>query len=413
MDIFRIFPKKEIEDMKKTMKNIIVILLVLLTLFSLAACGSDDSGSKKKNSSDAFVYGDADGDGLLSVLDATRIQRYLAGLEPGISAENMPKAIVSGGSALSVLDATLIRRRLVGLIDQFPCEGGQTEPQTAATDTLVACFSLTGNTKTIAEYAANYLKADLFEITAADPYTEQDVQYGTDCRADREQQDPDARPEIANVVENIGRYKTILLGYPIWHSQAPRIISTFLESYDLSGVTIVPFCTSDASPLGSSAVELYPLSPKAKWMEGIRFEIGTDEQTVQTWIDSLRLGTKTDTASEQLKLTINETPVSVEWENNDAVASLRQAAGNGPITVQMSLNGDFEQVGSLGMDIAQSDSLITAEPGDIILYAGNQICLMFGSNTYDYTRLGKMKDKTVDELRELLAGESVTITISL
>ena len=97
---------------------------------------------------------------------------------------------------------------------------------------LVVYFSATGTTKTIAEYAADILNADIYEITAADPYTEDDLAYYTDGRADREQNDPSTRPAISDGVENMEQYDTILLGYPIWHGQAPRIVSTFLEIYD-------------------------------------------------------------------------------------------------------------------------------------------------------------------------------------
>lgn len=97
---------------------------------------------------------------------------------------------------------------------------------------LVAYFSATGTTEQVAQQAAKILGADLYEIVPEDPYTEADLAYYTGGRADQEQDDPGARPGIANSVEDMDQYDTILLGYPIWHGQAPRIISTFLESYD-------------------------------------------------------------------------------------------------------------------------------------------------------------------------------------
>ncbi len=118
------------------------------------------------------------------------------------------------------------------------------------TKTLVVYFSCTGTTETLAEYAAEILGADICEIVPAKPYTEEDLAYYTDGRADREQNDPKARPEISGEIENMDNYDTIILGYPIWHGQAPKIIYTFLESYDFSGKTIVPFCTSHSSGIG-------------------------------------------------------------------------------------------------------------------------------------------------------------------
>lgn len=156
------------------------------------------------------------------------------------------------------------------------------------TNILVVYFSRTGTTEPLAQYAAEYLNADIFEIEAAVPYTDEDIAYYTDCRADREQNDKSARPEIAGTVSDMDQYDTIILGYPIWHGQAPRIIDTFLESYDFDGKTIVPFCTSHSSPIGSSDTYLHGLvSGNVNWKEGRRFEGGTSKDTMIEWLDAL------------------------------------------------------------------------------------------------------------------------------
>lgn len=102
----------------------------------------------------------------------------------------------------------------------------------AVTEILVAYFSCTGTTEKLAKYAADYLNADLYEIWPADPYTDEDLAYYTNGRADQEQNDPDARPQINGQVEDMSKYQIVVIAYPIWHGQAPRIISSFLESYD-------------------------------------------------------------------------------------------------------------------------------------------------------------------------------------
>ncbi|MEY8333726.1 flavodoxin [Lachnospiraceae bacterium 47-T17] len=151
---------------------------------------------------------------------------------------------------------------------------------------LVAYFSCTNTTKELAEYAAEILGADLYEIVPEDPYTESDLAYYTDGRADQEQNDPSVRPTISGEVENMSQYDTIVLGYPIWHGQAPRIISTFLESYDFSEKAILPFCTSHSSGIGSSADNLHPLCPDStEWLEGERFEGGTSRETLEGWLE--------------------------------------------------------------------------------------------------------------------------------
>lgn len=173
-------------------------------------------------------------------------------------------------------------------------EAQETEAETVDNaetgNALVAYFSATGTTEPLAEYAADYLNADLYEIDPVTPYTSDDLDYGnSDSRATIEQNDDSARPEIASAVEDMAQYDTVLLGYPIWHGQAPRIISTFLESYDFSGKTIIPFCTSHSSGIGSSDTNLHDLATDANWMEGQRFEAGTTKDMIEEWIDSLGL----------------------------------------------------------------------------------------------------------------------------
>lgn len=154
--------------------------------------------------------------------------------------------------------------------------------------TLVVYFSATGTTKLLAEYAAEILSADLYEIVPETPYTEEDLAYYTNGRADQEQNDSSARPAISGNVENMERYDTIILGYPIWHGQAPRIISTFLESYDFTGKTIIPFCTSHSSGIGSSADNLHDLCPDStEWKEGKRFEAATSKEEIEEWFKSM------------------------------------------------------------------------------------------------------------------------------
>lgn len=149
---------------------------------------------------------------------------------------------------------------------------------------LIVYFSCTGNTEKLANYGKEYLGADLFEIEAAVPYTAADLAYYTDCRADREQKNPDARPQIAKK-EDLSSYGTILLGYPIWHGQAPRIISTFLESDDFSGKTIIPFCTSASSGLGRSDTDLHELcSSSTTWKAGKRFASNASKKEFTSWL---------------------------------------------------------------------------------------------------------------------------------
>ena len=165
--------------------------------------------------------------------------------------------------------------------DTTPSEGGRI---------LIAYFSATNNTEGIANHLDAILDADLYEITPETPYTSADLNYSdSSTRATREQNDASARPAISGSVDNMEQYDVIFLGYPIWWGQAPKIISTFLESYDLSGKTIVPFCTSGSSGIGSSATNLHSLASGATWLDGQRFSGGASQSTVETWVNGLGL----------------------------------------------------------------------------------------------------------------------------
>jgi len=155
---------------------------------------------------------------------------------------------------------------------------------------LIAYFSATNNTEGIANHLAASLDADLYEIVPETPYTSDDLNYNdSSSRSSQEMDDPDARPAVSGGVGNMEQYDVIFLGYPIWWGEAPRIINTFLENYDLSGKTIAPFCTSASSPLGSSAANLQELTDSVTWLEGHRFSGGASASDVQSWVDSLNL----------------------------------------------------------------------------------------------------------------------------
>ena len=115
-------------------------------------------------------------------------------------------------------------------------------------NSVVLYFSATGNTKSIAKRIAKESNSDIIEIIPKEKYKSEDLDYNTDCRANREQNDSNARPEIENTID-ITNYDTIYLGYPIWWGTNPKIILTLLDTYDLTGKTIIPFCTSGSSDI--------------------------------------------------------------------------------------------------------------------------------------------------------------------
>ena len=215
------------------MKRITAVILCLLAVFGLAACG-----------------------------EAEPVQPA----EPSPSAEAVPESSPAETPA------------------EAPAESAGTG------GVLVAYFSATGNTRGVAELISAELGADVYEIVPEEPYTEADLDYSdSSSRTSAEMNDPDARPAISGELPDAAQYDVVFLGYPIWWGQAPRIVSTFLEGCDLAGKTVVPFCTSGGSGIGSSAADLEALTEGAQWLEGRRFGAGASAEEVAEWVNGLEL----------------------------------------------------------------------------------------------------------------------------
>lgn len=165
-----------------------------------------------------------------------------------------------------------------------------TEQTDAPTDhnSAVIFFTGTGNTKVIAQSIAEELSSPIYEIEPVEKYTDADLNYSDDnCRANKEQNDDSARPEIANDLSEVTEYETIYLGYPIWWGTNPKIIQTFLDSYDLSGKTVYTFCTSGSSGIETSVANLQKLYPDVNIVSGNRFEVNVGKDVIASWIEGL------------------------------------------------------------------------------------------------------------------------------
>ncbi len=151
---------------------------------------------------------------------------------------------------------------------------------------LVVVFSCTGTTKGVAEKIAALTGAELVDLVPAQPYTAEDLNYNDrSTRATVEQNTPDARPEIAEDIPLDG-VTTLYLGYPIWWGQAPRIMSTFVESHDFTGITVIPFCTSGGSGAGRTGETLGEQAGTGTFLASTRFSSGVSDNELQSWIDS-------------------------------------------------------------------------------------------------------------------------------
>lgn len=169
-----------------------------------------------------------------------------------------------------------------------PAEAPAGEPAAQSTEggskMLVAYFSATGNTKAVGEKISQLTGADLYEIVPADPYTSADLNYSHDgCRANQEMNDESARPAIGSEDVDLSLYDTVFLGFPIWWGTMPRIINTFLDTYDLSGKVVLPFCTSGSSGISNAVSGIRAAEPDADVRDGLRAS-GAGDSGIEAWI---------------------------------------------------------------------------------------------------------------------------------
>ena len=152
---------------------------------------------------------------------------------------------------------------------------------------LVAYFSASGVTAKVAEKLAKAVDADLFEIKPEVPYTKADLSWmNKNSRSSVEMNDRDCRPAIAETLDNMDDYDTVFVGFPVWWYREPSIIDTFMEAYDFTGKTVVPFCTSGGSGIGDSGANMQALAPGAKVGIGERFKGRVSEEELAAWASS-------------------------------------------------------------------------------------------------------------------------------
>ena len=215
------------------MKKLYSLLLMIAMCVSLAACGNDNNSEEKKTAA------------------VTNIENK---------------------------DDTQV------VEDDSHTDTGSENEMSTQRNTIVVYFSATGNTQSIAESIANGLSADIYEIVPKNTYSDADLDYNdNNSRSTLEMNDVSARPEILGTIGNFEQYDTVFLGYPIWWGEAPRIMDTFVESYDFTGKTIIPFCTSASSGIGSSADTLEELAGTGNWMNGQRFNESESADKVLEW----------------------------------------------------------------------------------------------------------------------------------
>ena len=290
--------------------------------------------------------------------------------------------------------------------------------------TLVVYYSFTGNCKSIVTSLTANIEADVLEILPAQEgldYAANNYAIGSGLiSAIREKPNEAASyPAIKPVNRNAADYETIIIVTPLWWSNMAAIMQSYLfqEGSKMKGKTIGLIVSSHSSGISSVVADAKRLVSGGVFHENNLWinASNRDKQAdlVKEWLAGF--SNNNDTMPEKIKITVSGKSLPVKIELNEATKALVAALKEASITYEANDYGGFEKVGALGRSLPASDAQITTQPGDVILYSGNQIVLFYGSNSWSYTRIGKIEYGTLDELKSFLkAGEGkIKVTLSL
>jgi len=291
---------------------------------------------------------------------------------------------------------------------------------------LVVYYSYTGNCRQIVESLTSQVEADVMEIEPAEKglhYEANNYALGTQLlnAINAAPNDPASYPAIDPVpISDLSVYDNIIIVTPLWWSQMAAIMQTYLFHYgpQMAGKHVGLIVSSHSSGISQVVADAKRLVPAAVWMGDalwIRASNHSNRATlIQNWIASLDFAAGQSTI-EKLYITIGGETQMASLIDNAATRELVTRLQDGPITLTLNSSGGFEIWGPLGFALPTSNEQVNAQPGDIVLYNGNNICLFYGSNTWSYTRLGHIDDLTQSQLRSFLkAGESnISVTLSL
>ena len=273
---------------------------------------------------------------------------------------------------------------------------------------LVLYFSVTNNTEGIAKLISEETNSDLIEIIPKEKYTDEDINYNNDnSRANKEQNDSKARPEMENKLD-LEKYDTIYLGYPIWWGTVPRIIYTLLDNYDLTNKNIILFCTSGSSGIEKSVNDLKAYNDQLNILASKRFDANASKEEIATWLDSNNLpkGETNMTETSSVKITINKKEYTLNLVDNPTTNKLKEML---PLEINMEeLNGNEKYIYLDTTLPTNSSNLKRINAGDVMLYGDNCLVIFYKSfdTPYSYTKIGH-----IDNLENLGKG-SIKVKIS-
>lgn len=266
-------------------------------------------------------------------------------------------------------------------------------------NSVVLYFSATGTTKKVAEKIAKYSNSDIIEIIPKEEYKKEDLDYNNDCRANREQNDSTARPQIKNNID-ISKYDVVYLGYPIWWGTSPKIILTLLDSYDFTGKVIFPFCTSRSSSIDKSIDDLRNYNLNLTIKDGKRFSSNNSEYEIIDFVNRSKTEMNTlNKETDKMKVNIDGKDYIINLDDNVTAKKLYDLA---PFEVTMNeLNGNEKYVYLESRFPVNPYKPGHIEKGDVMLFDNGCLVIFYKSfdTSYSYTKIGH-----IDNLNDLGNG---------
>lgn len=292
------------------------------------------------------------------------------------------------------------------------------------TKTLVVYYSYTNNTEQIINDLKTLINADIIEVEPVEKglnYAANNYAIGTE-QLNKIKNNPNSEssyPAIDSIKVDMSKYNTVIIATPLWWSQMASNMQTFLFKYgkemaDKNVGLIVSSHSSGISGVETDAKRLVPngkFFTKSLWINASQHS--QRKSLLEQWLKDIDYTNLSSNITSTMNLKVNNQTVKVNLTKNAATEALLTLLKNGPITYTANDYGGFEKVGALGFSLPSSDTDITTEAGDIMLYTNNQLCIFFDSNSWQYTRIGKIEGMTKDQLKNTFGDGQVNITLSL
>ena len=290
--------------------------------------------------------------------------------------------------------------------------------------TLIVYYSYTNNTEQIVDDLKTMINADVIEVEPANKnldYAANNYVIGTEQlnKIKNNPNDESRYPAIDPVIVDMSKYNTVIIATPLWWSQMASNMQTLLFKYgdEMAGKNIGLIVSSHSSGISGVEADAKRLVPNGKfyakslWINASKHS--QRKALLEQWLKDVNYNDNVNVDYNTMNLKVNNSTMKVKLSDNAATKALVERLKEGTITYNAYDYGGFEKVGALGFSLPSNDTYITTEPGDIMLYTSNQLCIFFDSNSWEYSPIGKIEGMTKQQLKDAFGTGEVSITLSL